>query len=666
MTGILPYAWLIALPPLLGAAMVHFFRRQLRGRDLFAGVFCSATLVTSFAIAAACTAAIAKLPARRMELIVAPWFSGLPMGRGPAFQADWGILLDPLSCVMILIITGIGALIHVYSIGYMRHEEGTPRFFGYMNLFVFFMLILVLANNYLMLFVGWEGVGLCSYLLIGFHFERPAANLASMKAFLTNRLGDIGLLLGILMLWRMTGTVQYTQINPAVLQGQMWLGMMALLLGFGAAGKSAQFPLFTWLPDAMEGPTPVSALIHAATMVTAGVYLIARSASIYALTAEVSTVIGIVGAFTAILAASIAIVQHDIKRVLAYSTVSQLGYMFMALGSGAYWVAIFHLFTHAFFKALLFLGAGSIIHALDGEQDLRNMGGLRKKLPITHATMLVAALAISGFPGLAGFFSKDEILWRVFNSPLGFKSIYIVGLVTSYLTAFYMWRLMARVFYGAAHNPHTNEVHESPASMTIPLLMLAAGTAAAGWLGVPPTFNLVSETFQLFERWLRPVFPMEAPHAEGSVGLSAVLMLVSVSLGVIAFIKAWQYYVRRPQPPMGIGWLYKALVAQWFLDRLYQAVLVESLAKGLGRVLARFDDAIVDGAVRGTAAGTMATSRGSVEVDTLVVDGAVRSATVAGEGASYGARMLQTGVVSSYAWILLSGLTAVLLWVVLR
>ncbi len=387
------------------------------------------------------------------------------------FAADWGFLLDPLSSVMILVVTGVGFLIHVYSIGYMGHEGGYYRFFGYLNLFVFFMLMLVLANNYLLLFVGWEGVGLCSYLLIGFYFQKKSAGDAANKAFIVNRIGDAGFILGMLLMLSVFGSVRFLDVNQALASGRYSveigfgvLSVMALMLFIGATGKSAQFPLYVWLPDAMEGPTPVSALIHAATMVTAGVYMVARSNALFRLTPETSTIVAVIGGFTAILAASIALVQNDIKRVLAYSTVSQLGYMFMACGVGAYWVAIFHLYTHAFFKALLFLGSGSVIHALSGEQDMRKMGALKDKIPVTHWTMFVASLAIAGIPGLAGFFSKDEILWQVYSSPLGSKPLYVVGLVTAGMTAFYMWRLMYMTFYGrsrveaeaAAH------VHESP------------------------------------------------------------------------------------------------------------------------------------------------------------------------------------------------------------
>src|SRR5207248_2887024 len=350
------------------------------------------------------------------------WIAGLPFhmanGQLASFQMDWGFLLDPLSSVMILVITGIGFLIHVYSTGYMAHDNGYYRFFGYLNLFVFFMLMLVLANNYVLLFVGWEGVGLCSYLLIGFYFHKKSAGDAGKKAFIVNRIGDAGFILGMLYLFSLTGTARFLDVNKALAmmpaETVEWgvLSTTALLLFIGATGKSAQFPLYVWLPDAMEGPTPVSALIHAATMVTAGVYMVARSNVLFTLAPKTLAIVAITGAFTAILAASIGLVQNDIKRVLAYSTVSQLGYMVLALGVVAYWVAVFPLFTHAFFKALLFLGSGSVIHAMSGEQDMRRMGTLKDKIPTTHWTMFVGSVAIAGIPGLAGFFSNDAILWQ--------------------------------------------------------------------------------------------------------------------------------------------------------------------------------------------------------------------------------------------------------------
>ena len=442
-------------------------------------LLCPGMVLISFLLSAGAVLQLSNQAQKVHQVIQFTWLAGLPFhlmdGRLATFSADWGFLLDPLSAVMILVGTGIGFLIHVYSVGYMAHETGYYRFFGYLNLFVFFMLMLVLANNYTLLFVGWEGVGLCSYLLIGFYFQKKSAGDAGKKAFIVNRVGDAGFIMGLLLLYSLLGTARFVDVNQALRGGQFHaetaglgvLSAIAILFFVGATGKSAQFPLYVWLPDAMEGPTPVSALIHAATMVTAGVYMVARSSALFQLAPSASTVVAAVGAFTAILAATIALVQNDIKRVLAYSTISQLGYMFLALGVGAYWVAIFHLFTHAFFKALLFLCSGSVIHALGGEQDMRHMGELKDMIPITHWTMWVGSVAIAGIPGFAGFFSKDEILWQAYSSPSGSTVLWIIGLVTAGLTAFYMWRLMNMTFYGKSRvKPEVAaHIHESPPSM---------------------------------------------------------------------------------------------------------------------------------------------------------------------------------------------------------
>src|SRR5579864_5628018 len=474
----------------------HHHGGGLRG---LVSIFCPGMVLISFILSVGAVMELSNLPQRLHEIRQFTWLAGLPFhmadGRIATFTADWGFLLDPLSAVMILVVTGVGFLIHVYSVGYMGHDNGYYRFFGYLNLFVFFMLMLVLANNYALLFVGWEGVGLCSYLLIGFYFQKKSAGDAGKKAFVVNRVGDAGFILGMLLMFSLLGTVRFVDVNQILRSGQFHaetagfgvLSAMALLLFIGATGKSAQVPLYVWLPDAMEGPTPVSALIHAATMVTAGVYMVARSAALFQLTPGTSAVVATIGAFTAILAATIALVQTDIKQILAYSTVSQLGYMFLALGVGAYWVAVFHLFTHAFFKALLFLCSGSVIHAMSGEQDMRHMGALKNKIPITYRTMWVGSVAISGIPIFAGFFSKDEILWQAYSSPQGSKVLWFVGLATAGMTAFYMWRLMNMTFYGKSRvSPEAAaHIHESPLSMTVPLMLLAVGSVLAGWLGIP-------------------------------------------------------------------------------------------------------------------------------------------------------------------------------------
>jgi NADH-quinone oxidoreductase subunit L len=604
-------------------------------------------------------------------------------GQLATFQADWGFLLDPLSAVMILVVTGVGFLIHVYSIGYMAHDNGYYRFFGYMNLFVFFMLMLVLANNYILLFVGWEGVGLCSYLLIGFYFHKKSAADAGKKAFIMNRVGDAGFILGMLLMMSVLGTVRFTDVN-ALLRGGHFapevagfgvLSAISLLMFFGATGKSAQIPLYVWLPDAMEGPTPVSALIHAATMVTAGVYMVARSSALYQLTPNTSMVVAVVGTCTALLAATIALVQNDIKRVLAYSTVSQLGYMFLALGVGAYWVAIFHLFTHAFFKALLFLCSGSVIHAMGGEQDMRRMGALKDKIPTTHWTMWVGSVAIAGIPGLAGFFSKDEILWQAYSSPLGSKLLWFVGLTTAGLTAFYMWRLMNMTFYGKSRvAPEVQKhIHESPASMTVPLTLLAIGSVLAGWLGTPKLWNL-PESFRALERWLEPAFASRVVAAAGEgahdASLEWLLMALSVAVAVAGIAVARYFYHTKPEIPDSIERSLKPvhtlLYNKWYVDEIYDFLFVNGLGKGGGRVCGAFDRNVVDGGVNGAGWLTRFTSRVSIWWDTWIVDGAVRFGSFCVKMLSFPVCILQTGRVQAYAFFVVVGVLAFLGYYVAR
>jgi NADH-quinone oxidoreductase subunit L len=574
---------------------------------------------------------------------------------------------------MILVVTGVGFLIHVYSTGYMAHDNGYYRFFGYLNLFVFFMLMLVLANNYVLLFVGWEGVGLCSYLLIGFYFHKKSAGDAGKKAFIVNRVGDAGFIIGMLLLLSTLGTLRFTSVNALLhstaftpeVAGIGTLTIIALCLFFGATGKSAQFPLYIWLPDAMEGPTPVSALIHAATMVTAGVYMVARSSALFSLTPIALNVVAVIGAFTAILAASIALVQNDIKRVLAYSTVSQLGYMFLALGVGAYWVAVFHLFTHAFFKALLFLGSGSVIHAMSGEQDMRRMGALRDKIPVTYRTMWIGSIAIAGIPGLAGFFSKDEILWQAFSSPHGSTILWAVGLTTAAMTAFYMWRMMYMTFYGKSRvAPDTAaHVHESPVSMTGVLGVLAAGSVLAGWLGVPKLWTIFGEGFRTFENWLAPVFTAgagEAVHESAhSTSTEWTLMLLSIAVAVAGILVAKYFYVTKPEIPENIAsaapGLYRTLYNKWYLDEIYDFVFVNGLCKGGGLLMGAFDRNVVDGGVNGAGWFTRLAATVSGWWDTWVIDGAVRLGSFLVKMLSYPVCLLQTGRVQGYAFFVVVG-----------
>jgi NADH-quinone oxidoreductase subunit L len=642
-------------------------------------LICPGMVLLSFIFSLGAVIELAGKQEKVHEVIQFTWLAGLPFhmadGRLATFSADWGFLLDPLSSVMILVITGIGFLIHVYSVGYMAHDNGYYRFFGYLNLFVFFMLMLVLANNYVLLFVGWEGVGLCSYLLIGFYFHKKSAGDAGKKAFIVNRVGDAGFILGMLMLFSLLGTARFVDVNkglagvPAETIEFGVLSATALLLFIGATGKSAQFPLYVWLPDAMEGPTPVSALIHAATMVTAGVYMVARSHVLFSLAPLTLGIVAMIGAFTAMWAASIGLVQNDIKRVLAYSTVSQLGYMVLALGVGAYWVAVFHLFTHAFFKALLFLGSGSVIHAMSGEQDMRRMGGLKNKIPITHWTMFIGSVAIAGIPGLAGFFSKDEILWQTYSSPIGSKVLYSMGLITAGMTAFYMWRLMYMTFYGTSRvAPEVAaKIHESPAVMTIPLEVLAVGSIVAGWVGIPKIWTIFPESVRYFERWLFPVFSSaalheaaeESAHASHETGLEWLLMGVSVTIAVIGIVTARVFYKVKPEIPDSLEakfpGVHKTLLNKWYLDEIYDFLFVNGLCKGGGRLLGVFDRNVVDGAVNGAGWITRFSARFSMWWDTWIIDGAVRLSSFLVKVTSYPVRILQTGQVQSYALFIVVG-----------
>jgi NADH-quinone oxidoreductase subunit L len=639
--NLLDFIWLIPLFPLAGAAVMLLLGRKLPNSVVT--IVCPGAVFISFILAAGAVAQLAATPTKTYEVVQFLWV--------PALRADWGFYLDPLSSVMVLIITGIGLIIHFYAIGYMVHEGGYSRFFGYLNLFVFFMLMLVLANNYVLLFLGWEGVGLCSYLLIGFYYHRKSAADAGKKAFIVNRVGDAAFIIGILLLSSQSHSVRFTDVLRFHAAPETAFGVISvttLLLFIGATGKSAQFPLHVWLPDAMEGPTPVSALIHAATMVTAGVYVVARSHTWFELTPLTLSIMAVVGAFTAIFAASIALVQNDIKRVLAYSTISQLGYMFLAAGVGAYWVAVFHLFTHAFFKALLFLGAGSVIHALDGEQDMRKMGGLRVRMPITYGTMLIGTLAIAGIPGLAGFFSKDEILAQVYGSARGSTALYTIGLITTLMTAFYMWRLMSLTFYGERRSH--KHAHESPAIMTAPLAVLAFGSAVVGWLAVPKGWGFWPQGYRVFDSWLEHVFGAEKSATESPeallTSLSVIAALAGIWLARQLYLKTWE------------GPLYRALLNKWYVDETYDFVFVNGIAKGGGIVLSRFDRNVIDGGIDGTGWLTRGVSRISIWWDTWVVDGTVRLIAFAAKLAGYTARTLQTGSLQSYALVFFIGLLA--------
>ncbi|HXE90948.1 MAG TPA: NADH-quinone oxidoreductase subunit L [Terriglobales bacterium] len=692
--------WLIPLLPASGAATMFFFGRRISNRAV--SIVCVGSVVLAFALA--CGAVWQYMdyahaqPGKPFEKVLFTW---LGTGTGELayvgagnhvahFRADAGFLLDPLSSIWLLFVTGVGMLIHIYSIGYMGHEGGYYRFFGYLNLFMFSMLTLVLGNNYALMFVGWEGVGLCSYLLIGFYFDRKSATDAANKAFIVNRVGDAAFLLGMFTIAWYFGSLQYTRVNEIVhegaksgafLAGDPIITMATLLLFVGACGKSAQLPLYTWLPDAMEGPTPVSALIHAATMVTAGVYMVARSNALFQLAPASMTAVAVVGALTAIFAATIGLVQNDIKRVLAYSTVSQLGYMFLALGVGAFAAGVFHVFTHAFFKALLFLGAGSVIHALSGEQDLRNMGGLADKTPTTYKTMLVATLAIAGIPPLAGFFSKDEILWQVWaaHQPV----LWGLGFVTAILTAFYMFRLFYLTFWSPARMSHEVEhhAHESPASMTMPLVVLAAGAALAGFLGVPAALGGSNR----FEHFLEPVFERvgkaaEAGHGTAHDPMEYVLMIASVAAAGVGWFLARRFYsgaekdyaepMAQAAPPV-----YQALFNKYWVDELYDMLFtgrrklgpVRLGALGVGEATRRFDELGIDGAVNATGWLTRASAVVSMWWDKWIIDGLlVNAPAYAMKPLSYFTRLVQWGLVQWYALVMVAGLTGMILYYVRR
>jgi NADH-quinone oxidoreductase subunit L len=690
----LTHLWLIPLFPLISAALMLFIGRLLP-KDAI-NLCCVGSVFLSFVHAAGAVLGLLSFdPDHRVfQQILFEWVTPGPIpvaGSLTPFIADWGYLLDPLSCVMVLVVTGVGFLIHVYSIGYMAHEGGYYRFFGYLNLFMFSMLTLVLANNLLLVFVGWEGVGLCSYLLIGFYFLKKSAADAGKKAFIVNRVGDTGFLLGIFYMAITFGTIRFTTqglANPGALTGitetlkamidhnllaagAPALTAIALLLFVGATGKSAQLPLYVWLPDAMEGPTPVSALIHAATMVTAGVYMVARMNAIYQLAPLAMDVVAVVGAVTAIFAASMALVQNDIKKVLAYSTISQLGYMFLALGVGAFAAGIFHLMTHAFFKALLFLGAGSVIHALSGEQDLRKMGGLWNTVPATSRPFLVATLAITGMPPLAGFFSKDEILGRTFARAAmidRYLALWIVGLITAGLTAFYMFRLLFLAFFGLSRvSPEVeHHIHESPKTMTIPLMILAALSIVGGWFALPALWGEESS----FERFLEPVVRGVVPEtatvkfAHHTVLIEYLLMAASVSIALFGLWLAHNLYLKKPQlhSQVAASWprLHNLLIHKYYADEIYDALFVNRI-KDLSTALGLFDAKVIDGlGVDGTGWFACALSSISMWWDKWVVDGLVNFVGKFTRFLSHPIRMIQTGVFSSYAFMILLGLAGLL------
>jgi NADH-quinone oxidoreductase subunit L len=676
--GLLPFflahIWTIPMYPLAGAALMLFLGRKLPKAVVSA--ICVGSVAISFFFACGAFLELVARPAnqRVAQVILFEWVPAgtyhLQSGALGSFVADWGFLLDPLSAVMIMVVTGVGLLIHIYSTGYMAHDGGYYRFFGYLNLFMFSMLMLVLANNLLLLFVGWEGVGTCSYLLIGFYFHRKSASDAGKKAFIVNRIGDAGFLLGIFLTSAVLGTIRFTEIGPALTMSHLPFGApvltaIALLFFVGATGKSAQIPLYVWLPDAMEGPTPVSALIHAATMVTAGVYMVTRTNAIFQHAPFAMEVVAGIGAATALFAATIGVVQNDIKKVLAYSTVSQLGYMFLACGVGAFSAGIFHLMTHAFFKGLLFLGAGSVIHAMSGEQDMRKMGGLAKKIPITYWTMLIATLAIAGIFPFAGFLSKDLILGKVYEHGL---LLWLVGYFTAGMTAFYMFRLIFLTFHGESRVPHDIEhhIHESPKSMTIPLIILAGLSIFGGWIGWPEILRGSNH----FVHFLAPMIT-SAQEARVTSGAAAqahlgevALMLLSEGLVVLGILFAWYLYLKRTDLPAKIEshfrGFHKLVYHKYYVDEIYDAMFVNR-TKDLATTLGSFDNAVINGVgVDGAGWLTRYISRVSMWWDTWIVDGSVRLASRLIWLFSQVARMFQTGLVQTYMLVIVIGLVGFL------
>ena len=593
-------SWLVPLLPLLGFIITGVLNKRISAN--LSGAIASAVVFASFLISCALFYTVSQGPELfSPEGIVVTQFNWITAGD---LNISFSLLIDRLSVIMMLVVTGVGFLIHVYSIGYMQHEPDHSRFFAYMNLFIFFMLLLVMGSNYLVMFAGWEGVGLCSYLLIGFWFKNTAYNNAARKAFIMNRIGDLGFLLGLFLIYANFGSLNYHEVFLAAKsypEGSTALTAITLLLFIGAIGKSAQIPLYTWLPDAMAGPTPVSALIHAATMVTAGIYMIVRSNVLYTLAPFSAEIVAITGLVTAVFAATIGLKQNDIKKVLAYSTVSQLGYMFVALGVGAYDTALFHVVTHAFFKALLFLCAGSVIHAMSNEQDIRNMGGLRKKLPITHATFLIGTLAIAGMPPFAGFFSKDEILAKVHHHS---TLMFVALAVTSVITAIYMFRLYFLTFYGdfRGTEQQRTHLHESPAVMTIPLMILAVLSTIGGFMGIPEIFHFP----HYLSGFLKTVVGYNYHEVVPSEAFEWNLVITSVVALVILIFIVRNYYISKKVVPeadsVQMGFIPKLVTNKYYIDELYNAVVTRPLDKIAAFTYRTIEGGLIDKSVNGIGA----------------------------------------------------------------
>lgn len=624
---------LILLFPLIGSAINGLAGKRLRKETV--GYLACGAVGLSFFVSILVFCGLLLLPPEE-RLFEKHLFTWIESG---SFRSLAALQVDPLSTLMILTVSGVGFLIHIYSIGYMHHDKGYHRYFCYLNLFTFSMLLLVLSNNFLLMFIGWEAVGLCSYLLIGFWFEKKSASDAAKKAFVVNRIGDFGFALGIMLIFLNFHSIDFTEIFSAASHGNFETGnfaitMITLLLFMGATGKSAQIPLYTWLPDAMEGPTPVSALIHAATMVTAGVYMIARCNVLYTLSPFTMTVVASIGAATALFAASVGLVQNDIKRVLAYSTISQLGYMFLACGVGAFTAGVFHLMTHAFFKALLFLGSGSVIHALSGEQDMRKMGGLKSHIPTTYKTFLIGTIAIAGIPPFAGFFSKDEILLEALTR--GNFIYWSIGAIAALLTAFYMFRLLFITFHGESRVDHhvMEHIHESPRNMILPLTALAGLSFAGGFVGIPGA--------SVINHFLSPVFGGHG-HAEISgaetaehhgAGLPYLMMVISTAIAIAGIFLAYQMYIRKPGLPKRLAerfrFIHKLLLNKYYVDEIYDAVFVNPIKKMSTQILWK-------------------------GVDVRVIDGSVNGIARLVGGIGNILRLLQTGYIRNYAFYIVIG-----------
>jgi NADH-quinone oxidoreductase subunit L len=621
------FIWYIPLLPLAGALINAIWGRVLKEKT---GIVANTTVFISFVLSVN-----AFLLVRQGIIFDGNLFDWIVAG---SFKATFGVLIDPLSVVMMMVVTGVGFLIHLYSIGYMHGDPGVARYFSYLNLFIFSMLMLVMGNNLILLYLGWEGVGLCSYLLIGFWYHKPSAAKAGFKAFITNRIGDFGFAIGIFLIFSTIGTITYSEIfqNTETLVSAGVITAVTLLLFVGAVGKSAQFPLYVWLPDAMEGPTPVSALIHAATMVTAGVYMVARFNLLFSLSKVTMAVVVIIGTFTALFAATMALVNNDIKRVLAYSTISQLGYMFIGVGVGAYAAGVFHLMTHAFFKALLFLSAGSVMHALSNQTDIQKMGGLYKKIKITSITFILAWLAISGIPPFSGFFSKDEILAYAYAYH---PAVWLFGAIGALLTAFYMSRLVFMTFFGQSRVEAKIEhhIHESPPVMTVPLMILAGLAVVGGLVGIPEIFGVTN----FFHHFLEPVFKsatenLHAAHLSHS--LEIILMSISVLIALLGIFFAYLMYLKKTINPDSLAakfsGLYKLLYNKYYVDEIYQATIINPLL-GFCKWLWEF-------------------------IDTKIIDGFVNNAGKIAILISHLTRRIQSGYVQNYAAALVLGVLVIL------